>query len=294
MKLNHGDKVGIISPSSFLKTAETIELGIDYLRSLGLEPVEGEHIMSRSRYMAGTPEERVSDLHRFFADPEIKAVFCTSGGTGSQFMLPLIDYDLIRNNPKPVFGFSDNTALQLAVYAKTKVLSVTGFTLKYDFKNGHIDGLVDSSLNTVINGERLTAQGGETVIPGTAEGILIGGCLSLFRNLCGTPYYPDLTDTILLIEDVSEKTYKIDLMLQQLRECPGFDKVKGIIFGQFADMEVVDPEDGTVDDIIGEFCKNLTVPVIKNFPYGHTPSRYVLPIGGKVRLNAAGCRLETL
>lgn len=294
MKLNRGDKVGIISPSSFLKTAETIELGIDYLRSLGLEPIEGEHIMSRSRYMAGTPEERASDLHRFFADPEIKAVFCTSGGTGSQFMLPLIDYDLIRNNPKPIFGFSDNTALQLAVYAKTKVLSVTGFTLKYDFKNGHIDGLVDSSLNTVINGEKLTAQGGETVIPGTAEGILIGGCLSLFRNLCGTPYYPDLTDTILLIEDVSEKTYKIDLMLQQLRECPGFDKVKGIIFGQFADMEVVDPEDGTVDDIIGEFCKNLTVPVIKNFPYGHTPSRYVLPIGVKVKLNADSCRLETL
>ena len=118
MKLNPGDKVGIISPSSFLRSREAVELGLDYLRSLGLEPILGNHVYDTFRYMAGTPENRVTDLHRFYADPEIKAVFCTAGGTGSQYMLPLIDYELIRRNPKPLFGFSDNTALQLGLYAK--------------------------------------------------------------------------------------------------------------------------------------------------------------------------------
>lgn len=294
MKLNPGDKVGIISPSSFLRSREAVELGLDYLRSLGLEPILGNHVYDTFRYMAGTPENRVSDLHRFYADPEIKAVFCTAGGTGSQYMLPLIDYELIRRNPKPLFGFSDNTALQLGLYAKAKTITCTGFTLKYDFKTGHIDGFVDKTLRQIIGGQKLDLGGGQTVIGGQTEGILLGGCLSLFRNLCGTPFYPDLTNAILLIEDVDEKTYKIDIMLQQLTQCPGFGKIKGIVFGEFADSQIVDPEDGSIDDIIDAFCKDFKIPVIKNFPYGHVPSRAVMPIGTPVRLNADTCRLTWL
>ena len=244
--------------------------------------------------MAGSAEARVADLHRFFADPEIKAIFCTSGGTGSQYMLPLIDYELIRKNPKPIFGFSDNTALQLGIYAQTKVASCTGFSLKYDFKTGKIDSLVEQTLRQIFNNQKLDLHYGQTVHKGQSEGILLGGCLSLLRNLCGTPFYPDLSNTILLLEDVGEKTYKIDIMLQQLTQCPNFDKVKGIVFGEFADSEIVDPEDGSIDDIIEEFCKNLNIPVIKNFPYGHTPSRTILPIGVPVRLDADNCQLTYL
>lgn len=294
MKLNPGDKVGIISPSSFLRNREAVELGLDYLRSLELEPVLGEHVFDAFRYMAGTPEDRTADLHRFYADPEIKAVFCAAGGSGSQYMLPLIDYELVRRNPKPLFGFSDNTALQLGLYARAKTVTCTGFTLKYDFKNGHIDGFVDETLRTVISGGKLDLRSGQTVIGGQTEGILLGGCLSLFRNLCGTPFYPDLTDAVLLIEDVGEKTYKIDIMLQQLTQCPGFERIKGIVFGKFADAEIADPEDGSIDDVIAEFCRNIKVPVIKNFPYGHVPSRAVMPIGTPVRLNADDCRLTWL
>lgn len=138
-----------------------------------------------------------------------------------------------------------------------KPVTCTGFTLKYDFKNGHIDGFVDETLRTVISGGKLNLRGGQTVIGGQTEGILLGGCLSLFRNLCGTPFYPDLTDAVLLIEDVGEKTYKIDLMLQQLTLCPGFERIKGIVFGEFADAEIADPEDGSIDDVIAEFCRNI-------------------------------------
>lgn len=294
MKLNPGDKVGIISPSSFLLNRKTIAPGLDYLRSLKLEPVLGDHVFDTYHYMASTPADRTADLHRFYADTEIKAIFCTAGGSGSQYMLPLIDYELVRRNPKPLFGFSDNTALQLGLYAQTKAITCTGFTLKYDFKNGQIDRLVDQTLRTVISGGKLNLQGGQTVIGGQTEGILLGGCLSLLRNLCGTPFYPDLTNAILLLEDVGEKTYKIDLMLQQLTQCPGFDQVKGIVFGEFADSEIADTADGSVDDIIIEFCHRRKIPVIKDFPYGHIPSRAVMPIGVPVRLQADDCRLTWL
>ncbi len=294
--LQAGDKVGIISPAGHLNSPEDIRLPLDYLASLGLECVLGAHVFDRNFYMAGTDSDRAKDLHQFFKDPDIKAVFTTAGGCGSQRLLDILDYDLIKNNPKPIFGLSDNTALQTGIYTQTGNPSVTGFSLKYDFKNGHIDGLVDQSLQAVINGRKQKIISGETMVKGQSEGILIGGCLSLIRSLCGTAYFPDLNNKILLIEDVGEKTYKLDLMLTQLRQHPGFDKIKGIIFGIFAACEEADEGDGTVDDVLNDFIKHLPaqVPVIKNFAYGHIPSRYVLPVGTEVRLNADECRLEYL
>lgn len=105
-------------------------------------------------------------------------------------MLPLIDYELVRRNPKPLFGFSDNTALQLGLYARAKAVTCTGFTLKYDFKNGHIDGFVDETLRTVISGGKLNLRGGQTVIGGQTEGILLGGCLSCFAIFAVRRFIP--------------------------------------------------------------------------------------------------------
>ncbi len=292
MPLKPGDKVGIISPSSFLPNHECIELGLDYLKSLGFKVVIGKHVYSKYRYAAGTPQEQAEDIMSFYQDPSIKAIFTSSAGFGSQKVLPFLDYEIIKNNPKPLFGFSDTTALQLAIYAKTKNITYSGFLLKYDFKFGTIDSLVEKCLKTHLAGERLKAQGGETVIGGKTQGILVGGCLSLFRNLCGTQYYPDLTDAILLIEDEYEKSYKIDLMLEQIKNCPNFDKIKGIVFGQFSEIEVSIPEDGDIDENIRYFAESLNIPIIKNFPFGHFPSRYILPIGAKVNFDADNCILE--
>lgn len=293
--LKAGDKVGIASPAGHIPGFESIKLALDYIESLGLRYVIGANAYNVSRYMAGTDEERAEDLMSFFKDPEIKAVFTTAGGCGSQRLLDLLDYEIIKQNPKPVIGLSDNTALQLGLWTQTGNMNITGFSLKYDFKNGHIDGLVDASLQKVLSGTGQNIVSGQTQTAGTAEGILVGGCLSLIRSLAGTPYFPDLKDTILLIEDVGEKTYKLDLMLTQLRQQPGFSKIKGIVFGTFACCEEADPGDGSVNDVIDDFCCRIhRIPVIKNFAYGHIPSRYVLPTGVKVRLNADQCRLEYL
>lgn len=294
--LKAGDKVGIASPAGLLNSPEEIKLPLDYLEALGFECILGKHVFDQNYYMAGTDKNRAADLHDFFKNPEIKAIFTTAGGCGSQRLLPLLDYDLIKNNPKPVFGLSDNTALQTGIYTQSGIPSVTGFSLKYDFKTGHINELLEQSLKAVINGEKQTITSGETLTRGTAEGTLIGGCLSLVRSLCGTPYFPDLKDKILLLEDVGEKTYKLDLMLTQLRQQSGFGKIKGIIFGIFAGCEEADDGDGSVDDILKNFVSELPqdIPVIKNFLYGHIPGRYVLPVGTNVRINADKCLLEYL
>ena len=294
IKLNPKDKVGIASPAGFINSLEEIAPALEYLQSLGLEPVIGSHVLDKYFYMGGTDIDRASDLNGFFADGEIKAIFTTAGGCGSQRVLPFLDYDLIRKNPKPVFGLSDNTSLQNGIYAMTQCSSVTGFSLKYDFKDGHFSNFTQKSLEAVFNGQKQKIQSGETLISGQAEGILIGGCLSTFRNLCGTPYMPDLSGKILLLEDVGEKSYKIGIMLTQMMQQKGFDKLAGIILGRFTNCNPSDLQDGTVEDMLQEFPKLLQkqIPIISNFEYGHIPDRYVLPIGEKVRLDADACLLE--
>ena len=294
MKILPGSKVGIVSPSKPV-TPENISRGLAYLRSLGYEPVLGRHVFDRYRYMAGTPQDRSEDLMTFYRNPEIKAIFSTAGGDGSQMVAPFLDYKIIKENPKPLIGFSDTTAIQNAIIAQTGTPQLSGFLLSYDFTDGENPAPeIDISLKTLLAGKKLKATGGQTVIGGQAEGILLGGCLSLFRSLCGTPYFPSLKNAILLIEDVEEKTYKLDLMLEQLRQNPAFSDIKGIIFGDFDNCEIRKPEDGDTDEIINYFTREINIPIIRRFPYGHQKSRYVLPLGSPIRINADKCTLEQL
>lgn len=294
IKLNPKDKVGIASPAGFINSLDDIAPALAYLRSLGLESVIGNHVLDKYFYMGGTDADRAADLNAFFADDSIKAIFTTAGGAGAQRILPFLDYDLIKKHPKPIFGLSDNTSLQNGIYAQTGCPSVTGFSLKYDFKNGHFSDFTKASLEAVFKGEKQKIQSGKTLSSGTAEGILIGSCLSTFRNLCGTPFMPELKDKILLLEDVGEKSYKIGVMLSQLLQQKDFENLRGIIFGQFTNCAPFEEQDGTVEEMLQEFPSLLKkqIPIITDFQFGHIPDRYVLPLGEKVCLNADNCLLE--
>lgn len=201
-----GSKVGIVSPSSALDSPEDIRDGLRWLESCGYRVVLGTHVYDRLNHMAGTPEQQAEDLMRFFADPEIRAVFAAAGGFGAQYLLPLLDYDLIRKNPKPLIGFSDTTALQAGILARTGNVCYAGILLKYDFGRGAtVHPYTAESFLRAMDGRFEDIRGGTVVNPGTAEGRLVGTNLCVLQSLAGTPYYPDLTDTILLLEDVDEK-----------------------------------------------------------------------------------------
>jgi muramoyltetrapeptide carboxypeptidase len=236
--------------------------------------------------MAGTASERASDLNESFSRPDIRAVFCVRGGAGSLAILPYLDYDLIAENPKPVFGLSDSTALQNALYARTKNVSYSGFLPVYDFKNGTPDTQVQQSLQDILCGKKQRLYAGKALKIGQAQGIAVGGCLSVFCTLCGSSYFPDLNGKILFLEDVGEKTYKLETFLTQLSLQKGFGGLKGLVFGQFKNCMEADAGDGSVAEILADFTQNLPVPVIADFPYGHEKSRYLLPVGGKLSVCA--------
>lgn len=283
--LQPNDSIGFIAPSS-ISCDKDLTPAISYFNKLGLQVVLADNISKKYRYMAGTDEERLNAIHKMYANPSIKALFCVRGGAGATRLLDKLDYNLIKNNPKPIIGLSDSTALQNAVFTKTQNPALTGFLPIYDFNNHDIDTTVSASLISALFEDSHTVTSGNCAISGKATGKIIGGCLSVLCYLCGTPYFPDLTNKILLLEDVGEKTYKVDLMLNQLKQQKNFNKLKAIIFGNFTNCHISSSEDGTIDDCINDFIKGLNIPVITNFAYGHIPSRYILPLGISVKLNA--------
>ena len=282
-----GSKVGIVTPSSSLASPEDIRDGLRWLENCGYRVVLGQYVYDNVDHFAGTPAERAEDIMRFFADSEIRAIFAATGGYGAQYVLPLLDYDLIGKNPKPIIGFSDTTALQVGVFARTGNISYAGPLLKYDFGRGaSIHPYTAESFLKMMDGTPAPITGGATVNPGVAEGRLIGTNLCVLQLLAGTPFYPSLKNTILLLEDVDEKSYRIERMLLQLRQQPDFADVRGIVFGQFTDIGLNHPDDKDVNRIIDDFAAGLKIPVIKNFPFGHVRARQTVPVGAVVELDA--------
>lgn len=291
--LKKGDKVGIIAPSIGLKDKDLTST-LNYFQKIGLTPVLAENLKSTYRYMAGPDKERAKAINELFANKSVKALFCLRGGAGATRMLPYLNYALIKRNPKPIIGLSDSTSLQNALFTKTGNPSLTGFLPLYDIKENKINPTTEKSLLSSLFENKQQITSGKSLIIGSAEGQIIGGCLSVFLYLCGTPYFPDLTDKILILEDIEEKTYKIDLMLNQLKQQKNFKKLKAIIFGAFTDCPIIDKEDGTIEDCIKDFAKDLEIPVITDFAYGHIPARYLIPLGitAHLKANTKNCTLS--
>lgn len=287
-------KIGLISPSIMLSDRDLqVAKWRPYLESCGLQIVMSPSALKGVCRYPGSAQEKARDIMAMYQDPTVDALMCVHGGAGALRVLEFLDYDVIARNPKPIFGFSDNTSLQLAVYAKTGNPFVTGFFPEYEFRYGEISPMVDEYFRRVINGVRFEARSGEKVNGGIAEGVLLGECLSPISDLNGTPYYPDISDSILLLEDEEEVSYKIDLMLNQLRLNPNFCKVKGVVLGRF-NACANHPTQGSIEEALNDFCAQVNVPMVKNFNFGHFRERYVLPAGVRYRLDADNCRLLQL
>ena len=201
-------------------------------------------------------------------------------------MLNLLDYDTIKENKKPIFGLSDSTALQNALITKTNNPSYTGFLPLYDIDENGINKTLENSIKNTLFQNHQKIISGNCHKKGECKGKIVGGCLSVLTYLCGTQYFPNLSGKILLLEDVGEKTYKIDLMLNQLKQQKNFNKLKGIILGQFHNCIVSDKEDGTIEDCIKDFAKDINIPIITDFAYGHIKERYLIPLNKTITLKA--------
>ncbi len=270
--LNEGDTVAIIAPAGVVEYDEIIKAQA-YLERRNLRVILGKNIFKSYRYMAGTDEERVDDLHEAFLNPDIKAIVCARGGYGSIRLIKMIDFDLIRRNPKIFCGYSDITALSLMFAKHSDLITFSGPMAQSDFND--VTEFTANSFFNVLSGGFEEYMSTETYRSGNTEGIIWGGNLSTIVSLCGIDFIPE-EDFIFFTEDLNEAPYRIDKMLTQLVNIKEFRKhCKGIVFGEFLDCG----DENWVTDILLETANILEVPAYGGFKFTHAADKQTVPIG---------------
>jgi muramoyltetrapeptide carboxypeptidase len=268
---------------------ERVERGLEALRVLGYNPQAAEHILARGPlYFAGTPEMRLSDLHHAFADDTLRAIFCTRGGYGSNYLLDGLDLDLIAESAKPLMGYSDLTAPQLWLLDQIGLPSFYGPMLSADFSRP--DGVHLASMQAAFSGKPYAVgadEGMRTLHPGRARGTLYGGCLSILVAMLGTPYEPQTEDKLLFLEDTGAKPYQIDRMLWQLLQAGKLDGVRGIVFGEMLDCVSPGAPPGLLDEVILRVFEDFRGPITIGLRSGHVSrSNVTLTLGVDAELRA--------
>ncbi|MEX2592437.1 MAG: LD-carboxypeptidase [Anditalea sp.] len=295
--LSKGDLVGIISPSAATADEMQFQFASEAMEALGFQVVLGEHITNRRGHLAGSDEERAEDLNNMFAHQKVKAIVCIRGGSGAARILPLIDYENIKRNPKPLLGYSDITALHNAIYAQTGLITFHGPNGSGSWNSFNVDQFTkmffDKDLirfeNELVKGDDLVIKQNriQTIFPGTAEGIIVGGNLTVLTSLAGSPYLPSFKDKILFLEDIDEDPYRIDRMMSTLKLMGALDLIKGFIFGQCSGCE---PSGGygslTLNQIFEDYILPLNIPAYRGAMIGHIPKQFIVPIGAEVSMDA--------
>lgn len=279
-------RVAVIAPASSSKP-ERLARGIEALRARGYDAEFGKYAQGRQApYFSGTAEERLADLHAAFADPEIKAVFCSRGGYGSNYLLEDIDLDLIRDNPKPFFGYSDMTAVQTWLLDQLDLIAFHGPMVAADFAVD--DGVHDTSFDAALDGDAVTAGTGEglrILKPGRAQGVMYGGCLSILTASLGTRFAPQTEGKLLFLEDVGTKPYQIDRMLRQMVLAGKFDGVSGFIFGEMLECASPGASPDLLEQVILRVLDWFDGPIAIGLRSGHVSRGNVtLPFGIEAEL----------
>ena len=282
-----GAKVAVLSLASSFQQ-ERLPAGLAGLRALGFEPVVSEYASVRTRpYFAGAPEQRLADLHRAFADPDIKAIFAIRGGYGSNYLMSGLDLELIAKHPKPLFAYSDMTNLQSWLLDRTGLVAFHGPMVTADFALEN--GVHAPSLLAALSGQayELGANEGLRVLkPGNANGILYGGCLSLLVASLGTPYSVQTEGKLLFMEDLGTKPYQVDRMLRQLMLADKFEGVTGIVFGEMLDCVSPGADPLLIEETILHVFRDFAGPIAIGLRSGHVSQGTVtLAFGIKAELD---------
>jgi muramoyltetrapeptide carboxypeptidase len=324
-RLRERDTIGVISPSWGGGAAypHRVERGVAYLESLGFRVKLAPHAMNSIGYVSDSPENRVSDIHEMFGDPEVGAIIAAIGGDHSCHLLPLMDFDLIRQNPKILMGYSDVTVLNVAIRAKTGLVtfngpalmvelaeypSVFGYTERHMLKTlcsaepvGEVEPsewwteeFLDWGTKEDLRRARAGGpSGGWTWLKGVrAEGVLIGGCLESMQHLRGTPFWPDLDGAILFLETSEEKPdpEKVDGILMDYENMGAFREIRGLLFGRPYGYSA--EERGRLHEVILERTRRYDFPVVADMDFGHTSPMFTLPLGCRAVVDANRERFE--
>ncbi|MEE9430132.1 MAG: LD-carboxypeptidase [Melioribacteraceae bacterium] len=291
--LQKGDLVGLISPGSYISKSMLAEAKAN-LESLGLKVISSKNILKKAGYLAGTDKERADDVNEMFANKKVKAIVTVRGGYGCARILSMLDYNLIRENPKIIMGYSDITSLLYAIYSKTRLVCFHGpvaTSTFNDYSNTHVKHILFEGTR---NYEMVNPNKKENQIivikEGIAEGELVGGNLSIVVSMVGTEYDIDVKDKILFLEDVGEEPYRIDRMLTQLLQGTNLKQATGIALGVFKNCEIdkSKPEFNnsfTLLEVFKDRLGGLNIPIIYGLSFGHIADKFTLPIGVRARLD---------
>ena len=284
--LRPGDKIGIVAPASNLKP-EMLEAGCDGLRRAGYEPFYFESILERDLYFAGSVERRARELEDMFLRVDIRAIVCARGGYGSNYLPQTLDPTKIVPHPKIIVGYSDITTLLCCMADSANFVTFHGPMVTKDFAIA--DGVDLHSWQNALGGTEqwsiAEGSGAKPLLPGQAEGILYGGCLSMLVASLGTPHEIRTAGTILFVEDIATKPYQIDRMMMQLKLAGKLKDVRGMVFGEMLDCRQSPDQDYTLEEVILRIVEDLRIPVAFGLRSGHVSrANITLPIGVRARL----------
>ena len=282
--------MGIIAPASAPRDDTSLPRGLDGLKQAGLEIVLGREKYTPIGYLAGTDQERLDELHDMMSRQDVDSIVCVRGGYGILRILDQVDFTRLARAPKLLVGYSDITALQLALYTHTGLVSISGPMVAVEWPNPegsscrHFLDLVSPAWQA---GPLDPDQKQHTMIPGDAEGILLGGNLTLITKLIGTRHLPDLSGAILFLEEIGETPYRVDGLLAHLHMSGILDEVAGIVLGGFTEADVAPGKSSlTMEQVFEDWFSDLGIPVASGLRYGHFPDKVAVPIGVKARLEA--------
>ncbi len=285
--LKLGDKIGVMAPSSRCDRA-VVEKGADALQKLGYEVYLHPQTFAAHNQSAGTEAQKLKALNDLFRDKDVKAIVAARGGNRAGYLLEKIDYDLVRRNPKIVMGFSDVTALLFALNKKAGLTTFHG-PMMGSFGKGLDEDQLRQCFNLLAGADNdLPLENARVVRKGRAEGRLVGGNLSLVSSLVGTPYMPALKGAILFLEDCSDEISRFDRMLLHLKNAGVFDKIAGLVVGDFTDIKDggSKPFGFTLEDVVRAVTKDRDFPIVMDAPFGHGKRIYTHPVGAKAELTA--------
>lgn len=301
-KLKFGDTLGFIAPSGAVRTEGAIARAVEETERMGFKVKLGESAGKKYGYLSGSDDVRARDINAMFADDEVDAIVCLRGGYGAMRILDKLDYEMISRHPKIFMGFSDITALHIALLEKCGLATFHGPMAAANWADKPLDDFSKESMyRALMNAEPAGELANppeypkQTINPGQAEGQLVGGNLMLIASSLGTPWEINTKGRIIFIEEIGERTYCVDRMLTQLRLAGKFEDCAGVVFGDFADCPVEYPEYGlTLEEIIRDVVAPCGKPVFAGLRCGHCTPKLTLPLGVRCCMDADVCTLSVL